>query len=145
MAASFGAAFHSPYNRDKANAFDNLYFRSTCALRRFDSRRGQTRKTCWHEHQAQQLDLYLQGYEVAQSVDNDGNYITQSSRGKHLDQGTAVMKGDKVCFTSAMDPKRDGCWTAKDLKVGQSAMTTSDKGEKLKVTRIKYAPLSMPK
>jgi hypothetical protein len=85
------------------------------------------------------------GTRSRESVDNDGNYITQSSRGKHLDHGTAVMKGDKVCFTSAMDAKRDGCWTAKDLKVGQSAMTTSDKGEKLKVTRIKYAPLSMPK
>jgi hypothetical protein len=85
------------------------------------------------------------GTKSLESVDNDGNFITQSSRGKHLDHGTAAMKGDKVCFTSAMDAKRDGCWTAKDLKVGQSAMTTSDKGEKLKVTRIKYAPLSMPK
>ena len=85
------------------------------------------------------------GTRSLESVDNDGNFITQSSRGKHLDHGTAMMKGNKVCFSSAMDPKRDGCWTAKDLKVGQSAITTSDKGEKLKVTRVKYAPLSMPK
>jgi len=85
------------------------------------------------------------GTRSLESVDNDGNFITQSSRGKHLDHGTAMMKDDKVCFSSAMDPKRDGCWTAQDLKVCQSAVTTSDKGEKLKVTRVKYAPLSMPK
>lgn len=84
------------------------------------------------------------GTRSLESVDNDGNFITQSSRGKQLDHGTAMMKSDKVCFSSAMDSKRDGCWTAKDLKVGQSAVTTSDKGEKLKVTRVKYAPLSMP-
>lgn len=85
------------------------------------------------------------GTKSVESVDNEGNFITQSNGGKHLDHGTAAMKGGKVCFTSAMDPKRDGCWTAKDLKVGQSAVTTSDKGEKLRVTRIKYTPLSMPK
>jgi len=85
------------------------------------------------------------GTRSLESVDNEGDYITQSSRGKHLDHGTAVMNGGKVCFTSAMDATRNGCWTAKKLKVGQSAVTTSDKGEKLKVTRIKYTPLSMPK
>jgi hypothetical protein len=44
---------------------------------------------------------------------------------------------------------KDGeiCWTTPktELAVGHSFVTTSDKGEKLKVTRVAYAKLSMPK
>ena len=85
------------------------------------------------------------GVKVQESIDANGNYIANSIAGKHLDHGTAVMKDDKACFTSAMDKKGEVCWTTKPVKVGQSVGTVSDKGEKLTVTRVKYAPLKMPK
>ena len=31
------------------------------------------------------------------------------------------------------------------VAIGHSMMTTSDKGQKLTVTRVKYTPMSMPK
>jgi hypothetical protein len=46
-----------------------------------------------------------------------------------------------------MTKEGEVCWTTpkSELKVGHSFVTTSDKGRKLKVTRIAYKPLSMPK
>lgn len=85
------------------------------------------------------------GTKRLESVDADGNYITQSTGGKHLDHGTVVMKDKKFCFTSAMNNEGESCWTAAAMKVGQSRVSTSDKGEKLRVTLVKYRPLSMPK
>jgi len=85
------------------------------------------------------------GTKVQESIDAKGNYIANSTAGKHLDHGTSVMKGDKACFTSAMTKAGEVCWTTKPLEVGQSFDTVSDKGEKLKVTRVAYSPLSMPK
>jgi hypothetical protein len=85
------------------------------------------------------------GTKLRMSVDADGNYIENTAAGKHHDHGTVVMKGDKVCFTSAMNNDGEVCWTSNATKVGQSMVTTSDKGEKLKVTRVAYKPLSMPK
>lgn len=85
------------------------------------------------------------GTKVRLSVDASGNYIEQTAAGKHRDHGTAVVKDDKICFTSAMNSDGEVCWTGKNVKVGQSMVTTSDKGEKLKVTRVAYKPLSMPK
>jgi hypothetical protein len=85
------------------------------------------------------------GTKTRMSVDADGNYITQSAAGKHLDHGTAMVKDDKVCFTSKMTKEGEICWTTHPVKVGHSMKTVSDKGEKLTVTRVKYAPLSMPK
>ena len=82
---------------------------------------------------------------MQESIDASGNYIANTVDGKHLDHGTSVMKGDKACFTSAMDKEGEVCWTTKAVKIGQSMTTTSDKGEKLKVTRVKYVPMSMPK
>jgi len=85
--------------------------------------------------------------KLKESIDADGNYITNKISGKHLDHGTAVMKDSKACFTSAMNKDGEVCWTAPKyaLKIGHSFMTTSDKGEKLKVTRVAYTKLSMPK
>ena len=85
------------------------------------------------------------GVKVQESVDATGNFIAQSDAGKHLNHGTAVMKGDKVCFTSAMTKEGEICWTTQPMKVGESFETTSDKGEKLTVTRVAYHALSMPK
>jgi hypothetical protein len=82
---------------------------------------------------------------VIESIDAQGNYIENSVAGKHVDHGTAMMKDDKACFTSAMTKEGEVCWTTKPVKVGQSMTTTSDKGEKLKVTRVAYKPLKMPK
>jgi hypothetical protein len=85
------------------------------------------------------------GTKVRESIDSDGNFIAQTRAGKHLDHGTAVMKDDKACFTSAMTKEGEICWSTRPVKVGHSMNTVSDKGEKLKVTRVAYVKLAMPK
>jgi len=85
------------------------------------------------------------GKQVRESIDASGNYIENTIGGKHVDHGTAVMKGSKVCFTSAMDKKGPSCWTTRPVRIGQSMLTRSDKGEKLRVRRVAYVALSMPK
>ena len=82
---------------------------------------------------------------MKESIDADGNYIENSVAGKHIDHGTAVMKGSKACFTSAMTKEGEMCWTTRPTAVGQSMVTRNDKGRKLRVTRVKYTPMSMPK
>ena len=84
--------------------------------------------------------------KVKESIDANGNYIANSLDGKkHLDHGTAVMKGDKACFTSAMNKDGEECWTTKPVAIGESLDTTSDKGKKLTVTRVAYEALTIPK
>jgi hypothetical protein len=83
------------------------------------------------------------GQAIQESIDANGNYIANAGE-KHIDHGTSVMKGDKACFTSAMNSDGEECWTTKPLEIGQSFETTSDKGEKLTVTRVAYVPMSMP-
>jgi hypothetical protein len=85
--------------------------------------------------------------KARESIDEDGNYIENAVSGKHIDHGTAVMKGGKACFTSAMTKEGEVCWTAPRyaLRIGQSFVARSDKGRKLKVTRIAYVKLEMPK
>ena len=85
------------------------------------------------------------GKKVRESIDAAGNYIENAVSGKHVDHGTAVMKGTKVCFTSAMTKEGESCWTTAAVRIGHSMVTKSDKGEKLKVTRVAYMPLKMPK
>ena len=85
------------------------------------------------------------GQKVRESIDADGNYIENAVSGKHIDHGTAVMKGDKVCFTSAMTKEGESCWTTAAVKIGHSMVTKNDKGDTLKVTRVGYVKLSMPK
>jgi hypothetical protein len=80
------------------------------------------------------------GEAQTESIDANGNYVAWSGD-KHLDHGTAIVKGDKVCFTSAMDQEGEVCWTTKDIAVGESFETTSDKGEKLTVKKIAYTPV----
>lgn len=83
--------------------------------------------------------------KLKESIDADGNYITQTIGGKHIDHGTAVMKGSKACFTSAMTKDGQICWTTSPVAIGHSMTTTNDKGRKLKVTRVGYTKMSMPK
>lgn len=87
------------------------------------------------------------GKSVHETIDADGNYIENAVSGKHIDHGTGVMKDGKACFTSAMTKEGEVCWTTPKsmLKVGHSFVTKSDKGRKLKVTRIAYTKLEMPK
>ena len=84
---------------------------------------------------------------VIETIDADGNFIANSRAGKHLDHGTSVMKDGKACFTSAMTKEGEVCWTTPPhaLPIGRSFLTKSDKGERLRVTRVAYKPLSMPK
>lgn len=83
------------------------------------------------------------GKKTQTSIDADGNYIENTVRGQHLDHGTAAVSGRKICFTSKMG-QGTNCWTMKALRIGQSMLSVSDKGEKLRVTRVKYTPLKMP-
>ena len=83
------------------------------------------------------------GQAIQESVDASGNYIANAGE-KHVDHGTSVMKDGKACFTSAMDKQGETCWTTQPVEIGQSMETTSDKGEKLTVTRVAYVPMSMP-
>lgn len=80
--------------------------------------------------------------DMQESVGPKGDYVTNSGA-KHVDHGKAVMKGDKACFTSAMTKDGEDCWTTKPTAIGASMETTSDKGEKLTVTRVKYMPPKM--
>lgn len=83
------------------------------------------------------------GQAVQESIDATGNYIANAGE-KHIDHGTSAMKGDKACFTSAMNKEGEDCWTTKPVDIGQSMETTSDKGEKLTVTRVAYLPMTIP-
>ena len=83
--------------------------------------------------------------KLKESIDADGNYITQTMGGKHIDHGTAVMKDGKACFTSAMTKDGEICWTTAPVRIGHSMKTTSDKGMKLTVHRVAYVKMSMPK
>ena len=85
--------------------------------------------------------------KARESIDADGNYIENAVSGKHIDHGTGVMKDGKACFTSAMTKEGEVCWTTPPhaLKIGHSFVATSDKGKKLKVTRIAYTQQKMPK
>jgi hypothetical protein len=83
------------------------------------------------------------GQAIQESIDASGNYIANAGA-KHVDHGTATMKGDKACFTSAMNNEGEECWSTKPVEIGQSMETTSDKGEKLTVTRIAYVPMTIP-
>lgn len=77
------------------------------------------------------------GKKIQESIDADGNYVATSGS-EHIDHGKYASVGGKACFTSAMDKKGPRCWTVKDTAVGETMATTSDKGEKLMVTRIAY-------
>ena len=83
--------------------------------------------------------------KARESIDASGHYIENAVSGKHIDHGTAVMKGNKACFTSAMNNDGEMCWTTHPTKIGHSMVSTNDKGKKLKVTRIAYVKLTMPK
>ena len=83
--------------------------------------------------------------KARETIDADGNYIENAVSGKHIDHGTAVMKGSKACFTSAMSKEGELCWSTRPVSIGHSIVVVSDKGQKLKVTRVKYVKLEMPK
>ena len=84
------------------------------------------------------------GKKMRESIDAEGNYVEDSVSGKHIDYGMAAMKNKKACFTSAI-VKKEMCWALQPVSIGHSVVATSDKGVKLKVTRVDYAKLSMPK
>jgi hypothetical protein len=77
------------------------------------------------------------GKATTETVDASGNYVAWSGA-EHIDHGTALMKEDKACFTSAMDKEGEICWTTSPTDVGQTFDTISSKGEKLTVKRIAY-------
>ncbi|MEO7655658.1 MAG: hypothetical protein ABIS23_08240 [Sphingomicrobium sp.] len=83
-----------------------------------------------------------EGKNITESIDAKGNYIANAGA-EHVDHGTVAMVDGKACFTSAMDKEGPNCWTVKDTPVGGTEETVSDKGEKLTVTRVEYAPMTM--
>ena len=87
----------------------------------------------------------MKGKSYRETVDSDGNYITETMGGKHVDHGTAAVKDGKACFTSAMNDKGEVCWKSGPIAVGHSGVAVSDKGEKLTVHHVGYHPLKMHK
>ncbi len=71
------------------------------------------------------------------TVDANGNYVTTSGA-EHRDHGTMKMVDGKACFTSAMNQEGPECWTVQETAIGGSLESTSDKGNKLTVTRVAY-------
>lgn len=82
-------------------------------------------------------DYTQDGKPRTTSIDGAGNYDT-SSGAKHVDHGKLAMVDGKACFTSAMNQDGPECWTVQKTEVGQSMDSTSDKGNKLTVTRRDY-------
>jgi hypothetical protein len=83
-------------------------------------------------------DYTQDGKPHTTSIDAAGNYDTSSGT-EHVDHGKLAMVDGKGCFTSAMNQDGPECWTVQQTEVGQSMESTSDKGEKLTVTRREYA------
>jgi hypothetical protein len=83
-------------------------------------------------------DYTMDGKPHTTSIDAAGNYDTSSGT-KHVDHGKFAMVDGKGCFTSAMNEDGPECWTVQRAEVGQSMESTSDKGNKLTVTRREYA------
>ena len=77
------------------------------------------------------------GRKLRMSIDRSGHYTETTASGKVVGRGTARMKGAKDCFTPLKSKDGEHCWTSQPLEVGQSMISISDKGEKLKVTRVK--------
>ncbi len=84
-----------------------------------------------------------EGKPIQESIDSNGNYIAVSGA-EHIDHGTYTQVDGKQCFTSAMTKEGQVCWTAPaQMEIGSTAEITSDKGEKLTVTRVAYVPREM--
>ena len=77
------------------------------------------------------------GERLRMSIDHSGHYTETTTNGKVVGRGTATMKGAKDCFTPVKSTDGEHCWTSEPLEVGQSMISISDKGERLKVTRVK--------
>ena len=73
------------------------------------------------------------------SIDGAGNYETNAGS-EHVDHGKLTRVDGKACFTSAMNQDGPECWTVQQVEVGQAFESTSDKGNKLTVTRRDYVP-----
>jgi hypothetical protein len=87
----------------------------------------------------------MKGKAYRESIDDEGNYITETIGGKHADHGTAAVKDGKACFTSAMNNDGEVCWKSHNVGVGHSMVVVNDKGRKLTVHRVAYRPMKMPK
>ena len=87
----------------------------------------------------------MKGKTYRESIDADGNYITQTTAGKHVDHGTALVKGDEACFTSAMNKDGEARCKSHNIAVGHSMVVVNDKRGKLTVHRAAYKPMKMPK
>jgi len=87
----------------------------------------------------------VKGTNFRETVDADGNYITETMAGKHMDHGTAAVKDGKACFTSAMNNDGETCWKSGPIAIGHSGVAVSDKGQKLTVHHAAYHPLKMHK
>ena len=83
------------------------------------------------------------GTPMQETIDAAGNFVLTSGA-QHIDHGTSVIKGGKLCFTSAMTKEGEVCWSAKPLAIGESMDTVSDKGQALTVTRVAYVPAPAP-
>jgi hypothetical protein len=95
-----------------------------------------------NDYKESSWEFTYKGKPMFESIDANGNYISESG-GKHEDHGTTVVKGSKICFTSAMTKEGEDCWQDPKLEIGQSGESVSDKGEKVALKRVAYKPLTM--
>lgn len=104
-------------------------------------------KSAEHHRQLNQTTwTYVEdGKHLRMTIDARGNYVETTAGGQVVGRGTAIMKRAKDCFTPIKSPDGEHCWTSKPLRIGQSMVSISDKGEKLKVRRIAYRPMRIPK
>lgn len=77
------------------------------------------------------------GKRLRMAIDHRGHYTETTVNGRVVGRGTARMKGMKDCFTPVKSKDGEHCWTSEPLKVGQSMISISDKGERLRVARVK--------
>ena len=89
----------APLAGEKANAPDHQLdsrrrYLAAAQLRPLQASKFQLNETTW--------TCVDPGVKARESIDASGNYIENAVSGKHIDHGTAVMKGGKACFTSAM-------------------------------------------
>jgi hypothetical protein len=126
--------------RATANAAGNVTEAASNAMAAVTPAGFQLNETSW--------TYTYKGKDQTESIDANGHFTSWVTKPavKVVDEGTSVMKDDKACFTSTMDPKQgEECWTTKATDIGQSMDTVSDKGEKLTVTRVAYqAPPAAP-
>jgi hypothetical protein len=121
---------------------DNAVDANTVTVNSVVTNAAVTPAAATNDYRESSWEFVFKGKPMLESIDANMNYITVSGD-KHQDHGTAVVKGTKICFTSATTKDGEDCWQDPKLEIGQSGESVSDKGEKAMLKRVAYKPLSL--